>query len=317
MEHFSLVSKSISDLKLHILKFKTEECPRINENHNKKACYYYHQEFDRRRNVLQHKYANALCKNSSNSCVLKDKCKLCHNKVELLYHPKNYKTKYCFDYFTNNKICDFGDYCSFAHSKSELTVKRLEDYVFDYNFFLFKYKSEYCPFSNFNHDKRLCVYAHTIQDFRRVNMNLRSKTCQDWKNNVHLTYEENCPMGYKCRFCHGFKEYDYHPIVFKTKPCYLGKKNCKFGAICHFYHSDTERRIINTNSVFIMHPKNPLSDKISFDYFNKKSKILSMLYKHNKLNSIAIGSDSINDAEINKLIKQLSTIDKFSDRNIR
>jgi hypothetical protein len=62
----------------------------------------------------------------------------------------------------------------------------------------------------------------------------------------------------ECENCHGWKELEYHPLYYKTKPCNNGKKCNKKD--CPFYHSNAERRQIKvtsqlTKSLFLL--KNP------------------------------------------------------------
>jgi hypothetical protein len=43
--------------------------------------------------------------------------------VERLYHEEKYKSKFCTKYPKKLKLCDYGDYCSFAHSPSDLKTR--------------------------------------------------------------------------------------------------------------------------------------------------------------------------------------------------
>ena len=50
-----------------------------------------------------------------------------------------------------------------------------------FDFFLFYYKTEWCPYNFSKHDKDICVYAHNYQDFRRKNsQQLFPKMCKQW-----------------------------------------------------------------------------------------------------------------------------------------
>ena len=48
-----------------------------------------------------------------------------------------------------------------------------------------------------------------------------------------------------CRFTHGWKEYDYHVQIYKTRACRQGKK-CLFKQTdCPFYHGKEDLRSKN------------------------------------------------------------------------
>jgi hypothetical protein len=57
--------------------------------------------------------------------------------------------------------------CAFAHSPEELSIDLLERYKHDTDFYLFHFKTVWCPKSDQKHDREKCVYAHNWQDFRR------------------------------------------------------------------------------------------------------------------------------------------------------
>jgi hypothetical protein len=48
-----------------------------------------------------------------------------------------------------------------------------------------------------------------------------------------------------CKFAHGWKEHDYHMLVYKTRQCKQGAKCLYQGSDCPFYHSDQDRRFKN------------------------------------------------------------------------
>ena len=58
-------------------------------------------------------------------CPNMDNCKMCHNNVELNYHPNNYKKRYCAKYPDHIDECTFKKYCSYAHSNHEIQVELL------------------------------------------------------------------------------------------------------------------------------------------------------------------------------------------------
>lgn len=87
-------------------------------------------------------------------------CQFSHNYIEFLYHPSKYKTKFCSLYPNSISKCTYGNFCSFAHHESELQISLLHNLEFDEDFYIFLYKTVWCPFNLSQHDKSLCVYAH-------------------------------------------------------------------------------------------------------------------------------------------------------------
>jgi len=85
-------------------------------------------------------------------CHNGDDCRYSHNKVEQLYHPDRYKKKFCTLYPHNTHKCDYGNYCSFAHSDKEIEIELLHNYTCDEDFYIYKYKTVYCPYI-YDHDR--------------------------------------------------------------------------------------------------------------------------------------------------------------------
>ena len=50
--------------------------------------------------------------------------------------------------------------------------------------------------------------------------------------------------------CHGWKEPEYHPMVYKTKPCDFNEKDCPRLNSCSYYHNENEKRIITNSDQF-------------------------------------------------------------------
>jgi hypothetical protein len=67
----------------------------------------------------------------------------------------------------NIEQCDYGVFCSFAHSEEEILIEKLHEMEFDAKFYTEKFKTVWCPFT-FEHNRQHCVYAHNPQDFRRT-----------------------------------------------------------------------------------------------------------------------------------------------------
>lgn len=115
----------------------------------------------------------------------------------------------------------------------------------DADYYMFYFKTEWCPF-NKDHNKAQCDYAHNWQDFRRkphiFNYN-PEKLCPNWKSETFISkYDEGCILQAACVRCHGWKELEYHPFNYKTKPC-LELKICN-NLQCPFYHNEQDRRTI-------------------------------------------------------------------------
>ena len=235
-------TKSIEVLDLSV--FKTQPCSSKSQ-HNYKTCFFYHNSKDRRR--IGNFYASELCEyaeKSNDLCPLGDFCTKSHNRLEQLYHSDKYKTKFCSHFPRNVQNCEYGNYCSFAHAENEILLDLIHNYDYDEDFFLFHYKTVWCPFNLTQHDKGLCVYAHNWQDFRRVPdiYNYTPEVCEHWKTDIFFDdYSEGCPKQIDCDKCHGWKELYYHPLIFKVKPCPYNEK-CSKELICPFYHNDLDKR---------------------------------------------------------------------------
>lgn len=190
---------------------------------------------------------------------------LAHNIVESVYHPEKYKTKYCSKFPKNLSKCEYGDYCSFAHSTKELKVRLIHNMKKDDDFFMYFYKTELCPF-NKEHNKATCVYAHNWQDFRRK-PNLfsydSSIMCKNWRPEEFIAkYHQGCKNMASCLHSHGWKEQEYHPLVYKTQHCKEEVKEnnfCSRGFECPFYHSNLDKK--EPENLNAVHPK-----RIDFPY---------------------------------------------------
>lgn len=137
----------------------------MQNQHNHKHCRYFHSIKDKRRKNAE--YSPELCDNSeTDKCQQKDGCNLAHNRVERLYHVEKYKTKFCTKFPKHIHQCEYGEYCSFAHSMKDIKTRIIHFLQKDADFYMFYFKTEWCPF-NKEHNKAQCDYAHNWQDFRR------------------------------------------------------------------------------------------------------------------------------------------------------
>ena len=120
---------------------------------NKSPDQYYQYSIASLRVLMSQIYTPDLCEvQNSDKCVNQDQCQMSHNRVESVYHPEKYKSKYCTKYPKNLHKCDYGDYCSFAHSTKELKTRLIHKMMKDADFYMFYFKTEWCPF-NKEHNK--------------------------------------------------------------------------------------------------------------------------------------------------------------------
>ena len=227
---------------LNLLFFKSIKCDN-SQSHSHKTCAFFHSDLDRRRVHL--KYQPLMCE--SKPCPFGDNCKLCHSRVEQLYHSENYKKKFCSYYPQKTHNCEYREFCSFAHSEEEISIELIHNFVYDEDFFMFSYKTVWCPFNLTKHDKKKCVYAHNLQDYRRNPGVFRysDENCKNWDNASFIyRMEDGCVNKLDCSKSHGWKESEFHPMQYKTRPC-LAENECPRGLDCPFFHSPIEKRLIN------------------------------------------------------------------------
>lgn len=143
---FSLVSFSVLTLQHSKpnLARKKVQLFHNSETHQPRVCIYYHSEGDQRRPNFN-TYNHVLCNNPKHCSP---DCSFSHNKIEQLYHPSRYKSKFCQTYQNkgskgeNGKFlqCNYRDFCSFAHVQQEITIQliHLEDATPDFFMYLYK-----------------------------------------------------------------------------------------------------------------------------------------------------------------------------------
>lgn len=168
-----------------------------------------------------------------------------HNRVEQLYHPHNYKRKFCSYFPFKLQNCEYKELCSFAHCEDEILVKTLHNLDYDEDFFMFLYKTEWCPMNLTHHNKSKCVYAHNLQDFRRKvhESNYSPELCENWDFKSFVkSSTQHCKLGNACPKSHGWKESEFHPLNYLTRSC-LSSENCPRGIECPFFHSPQDKRL--------------------------------------------------------------------------
>lgn len=116
-------------------------------------------------------------------------------------------------------------------------------------FFMYRYKTLYCPHTSAKHDWNSCLYAHWVYDYRRA-------------PDANYYIAEMCPLvapdrggvckdGDKCGYSHSPLEKLYHPSRYKVFPCESLRKNspCTRKYACAFYHNAKEQRNPDTLKV--------------------------------------------------------------------
>lgn len=56
--------------------------------------------------------------------------------MQQLYRADKYKIKFCAHYPNNVKLCEYGDFCSFAHSEAEINTQLIHNYEYDDDFYM-------------------------------------------------------------------------------------------------------------------------------------------------------------------------------------
>lgn len=231
--------------------FKTQKC-KNNTKHSEKQCIFYHSLKDKRRSLDKSFYSPELCPIAGYDkyCRDGDFCSKSHNQVEMFYHKEKFKTKFCSFYSSSKSIkmvnndCPYGTVCSFAHCEQEIRIELIHKLEKNEDFYLYYFKTIVCPFDK-SHDKSACSYAHNLQDYRRNPKRFiyDKKNCSKWDNKkTILSYLDGCCYGYNCKFSHGWKEQDFHPLTYKTTKCKYFKEGCDKLEACPFYHKNEIRR---------------------------------------------------------------------------
>jgi hypothetical protein len=298
-------------LHLDLSTFKTEPCT-IRNPHQVKKCIYYHFFSEKRRPLFGNNYSKIICKNKK-SCKNQN-CPFSHNFIEQIYHPDNYKKKYCKD-FIEKQSCKYGRFCAYAHSDYELKINPLHLLPVNRNFLLFLFKSEYCPFSKIDHDRFKCVYAHNWQDFKRpFKRSFVPINCHNWNTDKEIIiYEDGCPLGHECNYCHGWKEYEYHYKIFKKAKC--KNEHCERKEICSFKHNDRDVSDNGQNESDFFYPiiKNQRLNNMKFqDYLIMIECKLPKKMKPKKENPLSFTEMS----EMEKNTKFSENTNRFIDLNM-
>lgn len=243
-------------------RFKSSPCP---TGCKSKSCPYSHGLVDFRRPFSASPYSKIMCPEAK--ACRKATCSKAHNITEQLYHPENYKKKYCLNAM-KGKSCLYREFCAYVHSDMELKIVPLHLLRVDRSFLFFRFKSEFCPFKH-EHDTFTCVYAHNWQDFKRPYFEgLVPTKCPQWSREGQInSYFEGCAAGLGCQFCHGWKELEYHPANFKVRKC--ENEKCFRRQICGFRHpEDLIAEEFDSEQFFVTRPSISYQSQSLLDYFD-------------------------------------------------
>jgi hypothetical protein len=240
------------DLKL----FKVKQCT-AGTNHNPKKCLNYHDfKRDRRRPIGS--YSSEACVNVSKGSEwpFGDSCQRSHNRVEEFYHPEKYKVKFCSTYPNSIEDWEYGQFWSFAHHVDEINIDLIDNMEKDDDFYLFHFKTVWCPYTEKRHARDEWVYAHNWQDFRRKPQQFpySHEQCPQWHSRTFIqVYGDGCKNEFLCPHSHGWKEQEYHPKNYKMNGCRNDSQWSK--AHCPYFHCDTQKRA-HVQDGFKIQPKN-------------------------------------------------------------
>ena len=58
-------------------------------------------------------------------------------------------------------------------------------------------------------------------------------------NNIYKINKKGCSKGFNCKYCHGWKELEYHALKLRTNLCKKGS-TCQRRTICPFKHDSSD-----------------------------------------------------------------------------
>ena len=145
---------------------------------------------------------------------------------------KNFQNKSIKDDFVPKCLLQF----SYLNKRLTEIYAKEERYVF----YMFFYKTSWCPTKKDSHDSKSCIYAHHTRDFRRPAdlFKYAPEDCETLQNSLGWDY---CERGIKCGKCHTTVERLYHPDKYKRIEC--DRSRCNKMDICAFYHNAREKSL--------------------------------------------------------------------------
>eukprot|EP01040_Poterioochromonas_malhamensis_P005468 gene5468-5869_t len=98
-----------------------------------------------------------------------------------------------------------------------------------------------------NHDKRMCIYWHSLSD-RRRNPFEYTYSCFDCPS---MASTGECKDGDDCPHAHTMLEKMFHPELYKISVCQRTQRgdSCDRGYLCAFAHNDADLRIISPSNI--------------------------------------------------------------------
>eukprot|EP00826_Nyctotherus_ovalis_P064341 TRINITY_DN9435_c0_g2_i3.p1 TRINITY_DN9435_c0_g2~~TRINITY_DN9435_c0_g2_i3.p1 ORF type:complete len:538 (-),score=72.96 TRINITY_DN9435_c0_g2_i3:279-1892(-) len=305
---------------INLNTFKAFPCA-SKEAHSQKRCVYYHSGSDRRRVPVFYSAEKCVSYKERGYCEQGDACSKSHNIIEQFYHPDKYKKRMCHELALKND-CEYGSYCGFAHAQPELKIELLHEMDRDYGFYMWKFKTEWCPFTH-EHNKSICVYAHNWQDYRRSPLLYSSRPCPNWSYKRYVTnYENACVDGFLCKWSHGWKESQFHPSLYKTALCPEPEK-CHKGLDCPYYHSAADMRHTSTaeSSSAKDEVKESLKGEVRRERCGDESKCVVKKYKQCKaLMNLHLeeedDAEALNNVKLKRLLGEIG-LEKYYERFIR
>lgn len=145
---------------------------------------------------------------------------------------RNFQNKSIKDDFVPKCLLNF----NYLNKKLNQIYAKEERYIF----YMFYYKTSWCPTKKDSHDSKSCIYAHHTRDFRRPYDLFRyaPEDCETLQNGMGWDYCEN---GIKCNKCHTTVERLYHPEKYKRIEC--DRARCNKMDICAFFHNAREKNL--------------------------------------------------------------------------
>lgn len=182
--------------------------------------------------------------------------------------------------------CEYADFCSFAHTENDLSVELIEKFDPDMDFYLFHFKTVWCPYKEDDHERDVCVYAHNWQDYRRKPsiFSYSHEMCKNWDTKKMITsYQDGCPLEYRCIYSHGWKEQEFHPEFFKIKSCLHGQ-NCE-KPHCPYFHNENDKK--KTLSQWFKHFPKTRTTCFSNNFYMPVLGNISVLHKQTAFSRMA------------------------------
>ena len=140
-------------------------------------------------------------------------------------------------------------------------LEKYEKRLSQFQFYMFRYKTAWCPRIQNKHDWSQCIYAHRLQDFRRMpdKYHYKAEECQhvtllnggtvvSSRCAAHSSLTgfswENCSEGLHCQYSHSTFERLYHPQRYKIVCCEVYRQCNRFSATEENVSSRADVRVL-------------------------------------------------------------------------